>query len=197
MMQRRAEDQRKENQHPSPFSPSSVKRRGGRDKEQRREEETKRREGGRRKRLGHQIDQGPHLPELPGVLDVGPGAERQQRRAHHQVGQRRHGAQAHEARQPGHHVGEEHEREERGWRARRVEDVFALVVLGEVGVGVVQLRLQLALVALAEVVAAHFLHGAEETHRVLAELLVAALQVGRRDVRLVPPAGLRTTAKTA
>lgn len=63
----------------------------------------------------------------------------------------------------------------------------------EVGEGLVQLRLQLALVALAELLAAHFLHGAEEAHRVLAKLGVAALQVSRGDVRFVPPTDLEGT----
>lgn len=66
-------------------------------------------------------------------------------------------------------------------------------MLGEVGEGLVQLRLQLALVALAELLAAHFLHGAEEVHRVLAKLCVAALQVSRGDVRFVPPTDLEGT----
>lgn len=143
--------------------------------------------------LGDQIYHRSYLPKLSRILHIRPGAERQQCHAHHQVSQHCQGAQPDEARHPGHQVGHKHDCEKCSGCARCVEDVFSVVVLGEVCVGLVQLRLQLVLVALAELIAAHFLHGAEETHRMLAKLPMAALQVSWGDVWLIPTTDLTDT----
>lgn len=143
-------------------------------------------------RLRHLVDDSSHLAELPGVFDVRPDAERHQRRAHHQIAHHGHGADAHEARHQRHHVHDEHDGEQRGGRPRRVEDVLAVVVFAEVDVGLVQLRLQLLLVAAAELLAAHLLDGAEVSHGRLPQLCVAALQLRRGNVGLVTAADLPT-----
>jgi len=145
----------------------------------------------------HPVDESSDLAELSRVFGVGPDAERRQRHAHHQVTQRGHGADAHEARDHGRHVHDEHDGEQRGGRPRGEEDVLAGVVLAVVGVGRVELRLQLLLVAPAEVLAAHLLHGAELPHRRLPQLAVAALQLRRGIVGFVSAADLRTGTRVS
>lgn len=142
--------------------------------------------------FGHLVDDSSHLAELSGVFGVGPDAERRQSHAHHQVTQRGHRVDAHEAGDQRHHVHDEHDGEQRGGRPRGIEDVLAVVVFAEVGEGLVELRLQLLLVAPAEVLAAHLLHGAEVSHRRLPQLRVAPLQLRRGDVGFVSAADLRT-----
>ncbi len=138
------------------------------------------------------VDEAAHLSELPRVFNIDPDTERRQRQPHQQVTQHRRRAQTHEARQRRRHVHHQHHGEQRGRRARREEDVLSLVVFEEAGVGFVHLLLQLLLIALAEVLAAHLLHAAELTHTALLQLLVTALQIRRRHVGPVSTAHLQT-----
>lgn len=133
----------------------------------------------------HLVDEAAHLSELAWVFDVRPGAQRHQRYAHHHVTHRRHRVYAHKACHHRHHVHDEHHGEERGGRARREENVLSVVVFDKVCVGLVELLLQLLLIAAAELLSAHLLHRAELTHAGQLQLVVAALQIGRRDVGFV------------
>lgn len=144
----------------------------------------------------HLVDGSAHLTKLPRVFDVGPDAERRQRRPHHQVTHGGDRVDAHEPGDHGRHVHDKHDGEERGGRPRGVEDVLAVVVLAEVGKGLVQFRLQLLLVTAAEILAAHLLHRAEMSHRRLTQLHVAALQLRWWDVGFVPATHLRKRQET-
>lgn len=128
-------------------------------------------------RTGHLVDDGAELPVLPGVADVGPGAEGDQRQAEDHVTQAGDDVHAHEARDPRRHVHDEDDHEQRGRRAGRVENVLGVIVLDVLNEHLVDLSLQLLQVAAAELLAAHLLHAPEQLQGLLPDDPVAGLQL--------------------
>lgn len=142
------------------------------------------------KRPGHLVDDGAQFPVLPGVADVGPGAERDQRQAQDHVAQAGDDVHAYKACDARRHVHDEDDHEERGRRARGVENVLGVVVLDVLDEHLVDLALQLLQVAAAELLAAHLLDAAEELQGLLPDGQVSVLQLAGGQEGPVAPADL-------
>ncbi|TNN53747.1 hypothetical protein EYF80_036076 [Liparis tanakae] len=126
---------------------------------------------------GHLVDDGAEFPVLPGVSDVGPGAERDQRQAQDHVTQAGDDVHAHEARDARRHVHHEDDHEQGGRRPGRVENVLGVVVLDVLDEHLVHFALQLLQVAAAELLAAHLLHHPEHLQGLLPDGAVSGLQL--------------------
>lgn len=146
-------------------------------------------------RTGHLVDDGAQLSVLPGVADVGPGAERDEGQTQDHVAQAGDDVHAHEAGDAGGHVHDEDDHEQSGRRAGGVENVLGVIVLDVLDKHLVDLALQLLQVAAAELLASHLLHAAEHLQGLLSDGAVSRLQLVGGQERPVAPAHLETDAR--
>lgn len=146
-------------------------------------------------RTGHLVDDGAELSVLPGVADVGPGAERDEGQTQDHVAQAGDDVHAHEAGDAGGHVHDEDDHEQSGRRAGGVENVLGVIVLDVLDKHLVDLALQLLQVAAAELFASHLLHAAEHLQGLLSDGAVSRLQLVGGQEWPVAPAHLETDAR--
>ena len=128
-------------------------------------------------RAGHLVDDSAQFPVFPGVPDVGPGAEGDQRQTQDHVAQAGNDVHAHKARDARGHIHDKDDHEQGGRRAGRVENVLGVIVLDVLDKDLVDLPLQLLQVAAAELLTSHLLHAPEHLQGLLPDHAVSGLQL--------------------
>lgn len=141
-------------------------------------------------RAGHLVDDGAEFSVFPGVPDVGPGAEGDQRQTQDHVTQAGNDVHAHKARDARSHVHDKDDHEQGGRRAGGVENVLGVIVLDVLDKHLVDFSLQLLQVAPAELLASHLLHAPEHLQGLLSDDAVSGLQLARGQEGPVTPADL-------